>query len=119
MKDNQVKSFRFMGGVPTDIYNGIVDVFVTLEGDDFEYWVEIATAQALSSHMEKNKENFIEPGYPCIIVRDIREALKAFAVDKVWLKLYHLTVDWNINDLNTILDRQKKRLKDEEEEEED
>ncbi len=43
MKENQVKSFRFMGGVPTDIYNGIVDVFVTLEGDDFEYWVEIAT----------------------------------------------------------------------------
>ncbi len=43
MKENQVKSFRFMRGVPTDIYNGIVDVFVTLEGDDFEYWVEIAT----------------------------------------------------------------------------
>ena len=36
MKENQVKSFSFMGGVPTDIYNGIVDVFVTLEGDDFE-----------------------------------------------------------------------------------
>ena len=120
MKENQVKSFRFMGGVPTDIYNGIVDVFVTLEGDDFEYWVEIATPQALSSHMEKNKENFIEPGYPCIIVHEltplvIREALEAFAVDKVWLKLYHLTVEWNINDLNTILDRHKKKLKDEEE----
>ena len=37
MKKNQVKSFRFMGGAPIDIYNGIVDVFVTLEGDDFEY----------------------------------------------------------------------------------
>jgi len=76
-----------MGGVPTDIYNGIVDVFVTLEGDDFEYWVEIVTPQALFSHMEKNKENFLEPGYPYIIVREltplvIREALEAFAVDK-------------------------------------
>jgi hypothetical protein len=124
MKDNQVKSFRFMGGVPTDIYKGIVDVFVTLEGDDFEYWVEIATPQALSFHMEKSKENFLKPGYPCIIVRElttlvIREALEAFVVDKedaFWLKFYHLTVEWNINDLNTILDRQKKRLKDEEEE---
>lgn len=62
MKNNQVKSFCFMGRVPTDIYNGIVDVFVTLEDDDFEYWVKIATPQALSSHMGKNKENFLEPG---------------------------------------------------------
>ena len=33
MKDNQVKSFRFMGRAPTDIYNGIVDIFVILEDD--------------------------------------------------------------------------------------
>ena len=87
MKENQVKGFRFMGEVPTDTYNSIVDVFVTLEGDDFEYWLEIAAPQALSSHMEKNKENFIEPGYPCIIVYEltplvIRKALEAFAVNK-------------------------------------
>ncbi len=45
--------------------------------------------------MEKNKKNFIEPGYPSIIVHElrplvIREALEAFAVDKeeaFWLKL--------------------------------
>ena len=124
MKENKVKSFSFIGGIPTDIYNGIVDVFVTLEDDDFEYWVEIATPKALSYHMEKNKQNFIEPGYPCIIVNEltpvvIREALEAFAVeqeDAFWLKLYHLTVEWNINDLNTILERHKKRLKEEEEE---
>ena len=30
MKDNKVKSFYFMGGLPTDIYNGIFDIFVTL-----------------------------------------------------------------------------------------
>jgi hypothetical protein len=73
--------------------------------------------------MEKNKENFLKPGYLYIIVREltplvIREALEAFAVDKedaFWLKLYHLTIEWNINDLNTILDRHKKRLKDKEE----
>jgi hypothetical protein len=37
MKDNQVKNFRFIGGVLINIYNGIVDAFVTLESDDFEY----------------------------------------------------------------------------------
>ena len=84
MKENQVKSFRFMGGVPTHIYNGIVDVFVTLEGDDFEYWVEIATPQALSSHMEKNKENFIEPGYPCIIVHELTHLLVSNHTQDFW-----------------------------------
>ena len=47
----------------------------------------------------------------------IQEAFEAFAVDEedaFWLKLYYLTVEWNINNLNTILDRQKKRLKDKE-----
>lgn len=125
MKENKVKSFSFVGGVPSDIYNGIVDVFVTLEDDDFEYWVEIATPQALSFHMKKNKENFMGPGYPYIIVQElspsvIREALEAFAVDQedaFWLKLYHLTVEWNINDLNTILDRYKKKEEEEDEEE--
>lgn len=56
MKDHKVKSFSFMGGGPTNSYKGIVDVFVTLEEDDFEYWVEIATPQALSSHVEKIKK---------------------------------------------------------------
>ena len=66
--------------------------------------------------MEKNKENFIEPGYPCIIVHEltpsvIREALEAFAVDKedaFWLKLYHTTATLTIEDINEILDRKEK-----------
>jgi hypothetical protein len=93
-------------------------VIVTIEGDDFEYWVEIVTPHALSSHMENNKENFLEPEYTFIFVREltplvIRETFEAFSVDKenaFWLKLCHLTVEWNIHDLNTILDRQKRRL---------
>jgi hypothetical protein len=117
MKGNKVKSFRFMGGFPKDIYNGAVDVFVSLEDDPFEYWVEVVTPQVFSSEMEKNKVNFIEPTYPSIIVREltpsvIREALEAYAVEKedaYWLKLYHLPVEFTINDLNTILDRQKKK----------
>ena len=124
MKNKKIKTFSFMGGLPTDVKNGMVDVFVTLEGDNFEYWVEIATPQAFSSHMEKNNENFIEPGANYIIVREltsavIREALEAYVAEKedaFWLKWHHLTVEWNINDLNTVLDRQEKRLKAEEDE---
>jgi hypothetical protein len=117
MKGNKVKSFYFMGGMPNNIYNGAVDVFVSLEGDPFEYWVEVVTPQVFSSYMEENNLNFIEPTYPSIIVREltpsvIREALEAFALEKedaYWLKLYHLPVEFTINDLNTILDRQKKK----------
>lgn len=77
---------------------------------DVDYWIEIATPQALSSQTEKNKENFLEPGYPCLIVREltplvIREALEAFVVDRedaFWLKIVPFD-SWNINDLNTIL----------------
>jgi hypothetical protein len=73
-------------------------VIVSLEGNDFEYWVEIATPQALSSHMENNKENFLEPEYTFIIVREltplvIRETLEAFSVDKenaFWLNYHQL-----------------------------
>lgn len=63
MKANKIKSFYFMGGIPTDISNGVVDVFVTLEGDDFEYSLEVTTPLALSSHMEERKENFIRRSY--------------------------------------------------------
>ena len=34
MKTTRVKSVTFMGGAPIDIYNGSVDVFVTLEDDN-------------------------------------------------------------------------------------
>lgn len=67
MKNHKVKSFSFIGGVPTNIYKGIVDVFVTLEDDHFQYWVEIATPQTLSSHMEKIKKFYRTwiPVYHC------------------------------------------------------
>lgn len=57
-----------------------------LKGDDFEDWIEIVSPQALLFQMEKNKENFLKPGYSCIIVREltqlvIRGALEAFAAD--------------------------------------
>ena len=65
----KVKSIRFMNGmaVDYDIYNGNVDVFVTLENDKSEYWFEVTTPQALASHMDKTKQGFLEPLYPFII----------------------------------------------------
>lgn len=84
MEKYRIKSMTFMGGAPLSIYEGSVDVFVTFEGDDFEYWVEVATPETLSSEMKRTKETFFEPTYPFIIVREltpvvIREAIEAFA----------------------------------------
>jgi hypothetical protein len=55
MKTNRVKSVTFMSGAPIDIYNGSLDVFVTLEDDDSKYWLEVTTPQALASHMDERK----------------------------------------------------------------
>ena len=43
MKTKRIKSVTFMNGVPDDIYDGCVDVFVTLEDDDLEYLFEVTT----------------------------------------------------------------------------
>ena len=68
MKTARVKSVTFMSGAPIDIYNGSADVFVTLEDDDdFEYFFEVTTPQALASHMDERKQRFLEPLYPFII----------------------------------------------------
>ena len=125
MKTNRIKSVTFMNGVPDDIYDGCVDVFVTLEDDDdLEYLFEVTTPQALASHMDQRNQRFLEPLYPFIIVREltpavIKEALEAFIIQKedgFWFKLYYSIPSFTIDDLNLIIDRQKKRLKDEEEE---
>jgi hypothetical protein len=114
----KVTSFEIIGPVPRDkdIFNGAVDVGVTLEGDDFPYVVEVLTPQyIIDSMMETEKQNFFEPGYPYIIVREltpsvIRAALEAAAVeDAFWLKLYHATLEMDSNDINTILERAKKK----------
>lgn len=87
MKKTKIKSISFMGGMPIDIYNGSVDVFITLENDDDKYWVEVTTPQALASHMDEKKQRFLEPRYPFIIVREltaavIKEAIEAFIIEK-------------------------------------
>ena len=120
----KVKSLTFMSGEPVDIYDDSVDVLVTLEGDDSEYWLEVTTPQALASHMDERKQQFLEPFYPFIIVREltsavIKEAIEAFIVerqDNFWFKLYYSIPYLTIDDLNLIIDRHKKEMQAEEEE---
>ncbi len=86
-----------MPGVPDNIYDDCVDVFVTLKDDDLTYLFEVTTPQALASHMDDRNQKFLEPFYPFIIVQEltpvvIKEALEAFIIEKedsFWFKLYH------------------------------
>ena len=124
MKTTRVKSVTFMSGAPIDIYNGSADVFVTLEDDDSKYLLEVTTPQALASHMDERKQRFLEPLYPFIIVREltsavIKEAIEAFIIeeeDGFWFKLYYSIPYLTIDDLNLIINRHKKEMQAEEEE---
>ena len=104
---------------PTDLVNDCLDVFVILEDDyctdGFSYLVEVATPQFLSALMEREKSDFLSPGYPYIIVSKltddiIKASLQSFINtknDSYWLKLYHITATLKIEDINKILDRKK------------
>jgi len=124
MTNNLIKEFFVLSGFPEDLEDGFVDVLVTLTNDDNEYLVEIATPKALSTYMDEKKKNFCEPEFPLLFVRKltpeiIRETLEQFASkkeDAFWLKLYHLTVELNIDDLNKLMKRYKKRVSAEENE---
>jgi len=117
MSNNLVKKFYVLSSFPEDLEDGFVDVLVTLT-DDNEYLVEIATPKALSTYMDEKKKNFYEPGFPLLFVRKltpeiIRETLEEFASkqeDTFWLKLYHLTVELTIDDLNELMIRYEKRM---------
>ena len=126
MKTNRIKSVTFMHGVPNNIYDGCADVFVTLEDDDddLKYLFEVTTPQALASHMNDRNQRFLEPLYPFIIVKEltlavIKEAIEAFIIeeeDGFWFKLYYSIPYLTIDDLNLIIDRRKKEMQAEEEE---
>ena len=117
MKTTRVKSLTFMGGAPIDIYNGSVDVFVTLE-DDTKYLLEVTTPQALASHMDERKQRFLEPMYPFIIVREltsavIKEVIEAFIIERedgFWFKLYYSMPYLTVDDLNLIINRHNKEM---------
>lgn len=98
-----------------DLENDCLDVFVTLENDDY-YLIEVTTPRFFYTLMEKFKSNFVPPGYPYIIVSKltddiIRATIQEFIdtkEDSYWLKLYHMTATLKIEDINEILYRKEK-----------
>jgi hypothetical protein len=123
MNSSKIKNVTFMGGSPTDIYDDIVDVLVTLENDNSRYWFEVITPQALISDMEEKNQKFFDPSYPFIIVQEltetvIKEALEAFINEdenSFWFKLYHSIPLLSNDDLNLIRERHNKELQAEDE----
>ena len=124
MKSYKIKELTLIGGKPINIENDTRDVIVSLYNDDLEYVFEVTTPQALVSDMEKKKQKFLEPLYPLIIVREltpsvIKEALEAFLMeeeDGFWFKLYYSVPHLTIEDLDLIIDRKKKEIQVEKEE---
>ena len=98
-----------------DLENDCLDVFVTLENDDY-YLIEVTTPKFFYTLMEKFKSNFVPPSYPYIIVSKltddiIRAAIQEFIdtkEDSYWLKLYHMAATLKIEDINEILYRKEK-----------
>lgn len=108
---------------PRDILNDAVDVLIDLEDDfdEFGYVVEVTTPQFLSTIMEKEKNGFLSPDYPCIIVSKLTDAIIRAAIESFinpedsgniyeesyWLKLYHVIPSLNMEDVNELYDRKK------------
>ena len=93
-----------------DIDDDNIDVFVELD-DGYSYTVVVATYKNIVSQMDKTKNEFLEPGSPFIIVKRltkeiIEQAIKSFAKDDAyWLKLHHLSAEFDISTLNTLRDK--------------
>lgn len=97
-----------------DILDNNIDVAVKLE-DGHEYVVVVATQQNLLSLMDKEKSNFLSPGDPMIVVREItkeiiEETIKEYAEnDAYYLKLY--AAHFDIKTLNVLKERKVARSK--------
>ena len=76
----------------------------------------VTTPQFISSFIKKSKSDFLEPGYPYIIVSKLTDEIIQAAIqayidtedDSYWLKLYHIVPTLDIEDINEILDRKEK-----------
>ena len=98
-----------------DLENDCLDVFVTLENDDY-YLIEVTTPKFFYTLMEKFKSNFVPPSYPYIIVSKLTDDIIRAAIqelidtreDSYWLKLYHIPATLKIEDINEILYRKEK-----------
>mmetsp|Transcript_31687 Transcript_31687/g.52905 ORF Transcript_31687/g.52905 Transcript_31687/m.52905 type:complete len:134 (+) Transcript_31687:946-1347(+) len=111
----KVKEIKYLTS-PTDRINDCLDIFVVLE-DNYctNDLVEVTTPQFISAVMKKSKSDFLEPGYPYIIVSKLTDEIIQAAIqayidtedDSYWLKLYHIVPTLDIEDINEILYRKK------------
>ena len=93
-----------------DIDDDNIDVFVELD-DGYIYTVVVATYKNIVTQMDEMKNDFLEAGSPFIVVKKltkevIEQAINSFAKDDAyWLKLYHLSTEFDISTLNTLRDK--------------
>lgn len=97
-----------------DIWNGNVDIIVKLD-NGHEYVVVVATPKNLLTLMNYEKNEFLSPGDPMIIVKKltkeiIKDAIKAYADDDAYyLKFY--AAEFDVKTLNVLKDRLVARTK--------
>jgi len=115
MKVKELKYFT----PPTNIMNDCLEGFVVLEynccTNEFSYILEVTTPKFISTFIKKSKSDFLEPGYPYIIVSKLTDEIIQAAIqayidtenDSYWLKLYHIVSTLDIEDINEILYRKK------------
>jgi hypothetical protein len=100
-KNNSIKRIRYLRYCEdiTEIEHSNIDVTVELENGS-KYILVFATLENLQYLMNKGKRNYLNPGYPIIIVRTLSKStiiqtIKAYleTADGYWLKLYHFAAD--------------------------
>ena len=91
-----------------DITNDNIDVFVEME-DGNTYTLIVTTPLNIMQLMEKDNLDYLQPGPPMIIVKEltfdaIDSAVKAFSEDNAyWLKEYYVSGNFEINVLNKLI----------------
>ena len=96
----RVESINFLGPIEDidDIFDSNMDVSVNLENGQ-NYVVVVGTPKNLLKLMEKEKNDFLSPGDPIVIVKKmtkevVEEAIQAYAEDDgYYLKFYSAELD--------------------------
>lgn len=111
----QIKEIKFLHEVE-DVNNDNLDVGVTFDNGS-SYTILVCTPNDFLQEMEEEKTNFVEPGVPVIVVKQLTEEIVTEAIqayfkwdaDGYWLKLCQFGDHIDISVLNK-LDSQKREL---------
>jgi hypothetical protein len=108
----RIKKIRFIDEVK-DQLNDSIDVGIEFE-DGSSYTIIVRTPDNLVEEMLQESTNFIKPGTPVIVVKQltkktVNEAIKAYAEDEgYWLKLCQFGDDIDISVLNKLEEEHRK-----------